>query len=72
MAKANEQSKIINEANELLEQIEHNEEAENLEEKAESEEMKQDGNVAISVIGSVLAVMTIGITVLRIVRSEKK
>lgn len=72
MAKANEQSEIINEANELLEQIEHNEEAENLEEKTESEESKQDGNVAISVIGSVLAVMTIGITVLRIVRSEKK
>lgn len=72
MAKANEQNEIINEANELLEQIEHNEEAEYLKEKAESEEMEQDGNVAISVIGSVLAVMTIGITVLRIVRSEKK
>ena len=65
-----EKREMSNIANEILEQVEQNEETE--QENLESEEIKQDGNIAISVMGSVLAVMIMGIVVLRIFREKKK
>ena len=69
--KQKEEQEIIENANNVLANIEQDKEEENIENSTNKEEIEQDKSSIVSIIGIVVSILVVGITVIRIVKRRK-